>query len=364
MPIYTKTTWVNGAAPAVSATNLNKIEEGINLATPRTGRAIASTSSWSATASNGFSFTKNVPITGITEAMNVSVLFLGSSLQDAITANASFAETYNGGIRLYADSVPTSALTFDFVCNQSFSPYLINGLQLWLDASDPTTITQSGNSVSEWRDKSGFNRHATQATSSHQPIYNATGFYNYPSIGWNSAAACSMNISIPITTEYHIFAIFTQNLGGASYQRIINGVNGAATNNQLFFGTWGQMTLTTPLWSSPPPSNSPFYYNTTIQPIMQSMACGTSAGIQVVVPHINGFSQNTRLDNRGNLTGLQLFSLNGATEIFQGQIAEIVIFNRVLQETERTMLEGYFIWKYGVFFNTIPAAHPYLNFSP
>ena len=364
MPIYTKTPWVNGAAPAVSATNLNKIEDGISLATPRTGRAIASTSSWSATTSNGFSFTKNIPITGITEAMNVSVLFLGSSLQDAITANASFAETYNGGIRLYADSVPASALTFDFVCNQSFSPYLISGLQLWLDASDPTTITQSGNSVSEWRDKSGFNRHATQATPSYQPIYNATGFYNQPSIGWNSTAACSMNISIPITTEYHVFAVFTQNLGGADFQRVINGVNGAWSNQQLFFGTWGQMTLTATQWSGSLPANAPFYYNTTVQPIMQSMACGTSAGVEVVVPHINGYPQNTRFFSRGNLTGLQLFSIDNTTQIFQGQIAEIVIFNKVLQEPERTMLEGYFIWKYGVFFNVVPAAHPYLNFSP
>jgi len=29
MPQYVKTTWVNGSSPAINATNLNKIEDGI-----------------------------------------------------------------------------------------------------------------------------------------------------------------------------------------------------------------------------------------------------------------------------------------------------------------------------------------------
>ena len=32
---YTKTTWVNGTAPAINATNLNNIETGIDSATTR-----------------------------------------------------------------------------------------------------------------------------------------------------------------------------------------------------------------------------------------------------------------------------------------------------------------------------------------
>jgi hypothetical protein len=45
----------------------------------------------------------------------------------------------------------------------SFSP------QLWLDASDTTTITESGGSVSQWNDKSGNGRDFVQATAGSQP---------------------------------------------------------------------------------------------------------------------------------------------------------------------------------------------------
>jgi hypothetical protein len=49
-----------------------------------------------------------------------------------------------------------------------------SGLALWLDAADTSTITLDGsNNVSEWRDKSGNARHATQATSGSRPGYAA-----------------------------------------------------------------------------------------------------------------------------------------------------------------------------------------------
>jgi hypothetical protein len=45
----------------------------------------------------------------------------------------------------------------------------VSGYKLWLDASDATTITSSGGSVSQWTDKSANGYTFTQATSSYQP---------------------------------------------------------------------------------------------------------------------------------------------------------------------------------------------------
>ena len=50
----------------------------------------------------------------------------------------------------------------------NFSPLAL-GPSMWLDAADTSTITASSGSVSEWRDKSGNARDATQATSANQP---------------------------------------------------------------------------------------------------------------------------------------------------------------------------------------------------
>jgi hypothetical protein len=52
-----------------------------------------------------------------------------------------------------------------------FNPRKLAGLDFWLDASDASTITVA-TGVSEWRDKSGRNKHFTQTTGNNQP---ATG---------------------------------------------------------------------------------------------------------------------------------------------------------------------------------------------
>jgi len=52
-----------------------------------------------------------------------------------------------------------------------FDPSSLTGLQLWLDASDSSTVSASGSplKVSQWDDKSGNGRHATQGTAAAQP---------------------------------------------------------------------------------------------------------------------------------------------------------------------------------------------------
>ena len=50
-----------------------------------------------------------------------------------------------------------------------------SSLALWLDADDASTITSSTGLVSEWRDKSGNNRDATQADPNSRPSTNGSG---------------------------------------------------------------------------------------------------------------------------------------------------------------------------------------------
>jgi hypothetical protein len=50
------------------------------------------------------------------------------------------------------------------------SPDDISGLVLWLDADDSSTLSLSGSNVTQWDDKSGSANHAVQATSAQQPV--------------------------------------------------------------------------------------------------------------------------------------------------------------------------------------------------
>lgn len=91
-------------------------------------------------------------------------------------------EYYSGGQNVSSSvSVPSSGMiglsNFRGKAKPTgFLPSSITGLNLWLDATDSSTITQSTSRVSQWNDKSGNSRHFTQATSSEQPSYETTGF--------------------------------------------------------------------------------------------------------------------------------------------------------------------------------------------
>ena len=69
----------------------------------------------------------------------------------------------------------------------AFAPTDISGLQLWLDASDTSTlfdataggslVTTNGSAVARWNDKSGNNRHAIQGTVNNRPTKNGNSIY-------------------------------------------------------------------------------------------------------------------------------------------------------------------------------------------
>jgi hypothetical protein len=70
--------------------------------------------------------------------------------------------------------MPMSPRLLRPIASGKFDPRSIAGLRLWLDADDASTFTFNGSNVSQWRDKSGNNVHANQATAQNQPPYNAT----------------------------------------------------------------------------------------------------------------------------------------------------------------------------------------------
>lgn len=57
---------------------------------------------------------------------------------------------------------------------ESFAPTDIPGLEAWWDAADEATITLNGSDVAQWDDKSANGRDLAQGTASRQPEYAAT----------------------------------------------------------------------------------------------------------------------------------------------------------------------------------------------
>jgi hypothetical protein len=54
--------------------------------------------------------------------------------------------------------------------------------------------------------------------------------------------------------------------------------------------------------------------------------------------------------------------MNPAINLFNGNIGEVIIYNRTLTTSERQQVEGYLAWKWGIQVN-LPISHPYKNTS-
>jgi len=86
-----------------------------------------------------------------------------------------------------------------------FNPKAVEGLQLWLDASDTTTITQDGSAnVSQWRDKSinGYQALQNTAQGRDKPTF-VTGAQNYVSLAPNQALVIP---NFPLNTAWSVFS--------------------------------------------------------------------------------------------------------------------------------------------------------------
>ncbi len=110
------------------------------------------------------------------------------------------------------------------------------GLQLWLDATDSSTLTTVGSSVTEWRDKSGNGYIASAISDGKRPTYNATGFNGQPSIAFNrdqlrvDGGLSTITAANPDRT---VFLVFDRTSANNSSMEIF----GTFTHNMIDVGT-------------------------------------------------------------------------------------------------------------------------------
>lgn len=102
-----------------------------------------------------------------------------------------------------------------------FRPDQVQGLGLWLDANDVSTIVLDGsNTVSQWLDKSGLGRHASQGSPSFRPSYprnNINGLNGVVFVGTNKHMAGTSLIAAD--GGYTMFGVAKklESIGGLAY---------------------------------------------------------------------------------------------------------------------------------------------------
>jgi hypothetical protein len=229
---------------------------------------------------------------------------------------------------------------------------------LWLDAADASTITESGGVVSQWNDKSGNLRHASQGNAANQPTYslnllNSKNVVSFTNIS-NASDFLTLGVSSRFST-HRLLAIVYQDTFTGLYSTPVGTVysatgsyHGGTSAAQIFRERTpdGVLALT-----SPETLNGQNFRN------------GSNIGDGTTTARPSTVAIQTHV-SRGPFPSGQLVSTIGADSAdstnrsINGYIAELIILTYPDIDGVRQRLEGYLAHKWGLTAN-LPSDHPY-----
>ena len=247
--------------------------------------------------------------------------------------------------------------------------------ELWLDASDTSTLTLSGSSVSQWNDKSGNGKHAVQATAASRPTYSATGlnskpavffngsqYYMQSSVGRFSLQTRSMYIVLATANTVQSPGIFSLLPSGtASDSSSLDGMAYVGTTNQGFravggLGTIQDVSIKYDLLAT---SSS----GTNVWSEVKTIGTGTLYKNDTAVVTDSSFTEfNSVTGSDGYILGARWTSGNvGSMGI--NYLQEIVYSGSTHDTATRNRMFGYLAWRWGLT-SLLPADHPYKSAPP
>ena len=267
---------------------------------------------------------------------------------------------YPGGlddIRLYNRVLSTGEITrlYNYRCD--FNPSQTSS-RAWYDAQDQTTITESLGAVSQWDDKSGNIENVSQASGASQPttlLNNANGLNVITFSGAQSLSALN---AIEWTENFHAFMVYKRDiLSNTTVMGSFNAVDGdwrMAPGNSANNRSQVRQGGATRTQSISGTDITNFYIheleysNDTLYSVENGVR---SNGLSVVYP---------------GLTTAELFTIGARSNIanfFDGDVAEIVIYQSLLSQDAIDRVQGYLAWKWGLV-SSLPAGHKYKSYPP
>ena len=235
--------------------------------------------------------------------------------------------------------------------NLSRFPSEIPGLNLWLDASDSSTVITNGNAVTRWNDKSGSNNSATQVTSLNQPTYSNT-FINFN--GTNSFLNVNLDF---LTGATHNSFIVLRNF---NFTNIYGALTSALSNRSLHVGFASGSQYRINYWANDfqPPITSNYranqinllnfqwVNNTSKSAFANAVLEGTSNQPGIIGTMAGG----------GSIGGVVTQGTQPQT-FLSAYIYEIMIYTGILTVAQRQQIEAYLVYKWNLQ-SFLPSNHP------
>jgi hypothetical protein len=234
-----------------------------------------------------------------------------------------------------------------------FSPNLVAGIALWLDAADSSTITGT-TSVTNVADKSGSNVILSSATGFSWPNNRFNGrypsFYNPISTQGGTGANYTLGINSSFSKPTPFTVFFVGQYTSDVVPGYIMDSTSAGTGRPYTY----QANISTPFGSL-----GTAKVLTSPSVVSMNWIAGTSTSQVYVNGELKYGGTLTAFTTSGITVGNR-YSLN---ESFPGHICEFIWFNGTLSGYQRQQIEGYLAWKWGLQ-SSLPSTHLFKNAIP
>ena len=234
------------------------------------------------------------------------------------------------------------------------SPILTN-LHRWYDASVSSSITSASNLVSQWNDLSGNGGHLTQATGALQPTTNTT---TQNGLNVLVSTADVMNATVSITSNAFTFFIVANKTGAGTasnvYTRLMslrittnndfNNTDGATLIYSPDAGIFGTANKVGTYRNSASPTSIAGIYNQSNIHVFRLDGANVKQWFNATTA--TGTTSATPM-NSNQLGMFGAAATGGVDGFLNGNIAEVLLYNAVLSDTDVATNNAYLKTKWG-----------------
>jgi hypothetical protein len=239
---------------------------------------------------------------------------------------------------------------------------------LWLDASDASTLydatsggslVASDGTVARWEDKSGNDRHYTQATAGSRPT-RKTSIQNGNDVIRFSNHFLFRSGGFVTLNSVAVFVVSKTDDDTVTTFQFAMRNSGVGTSKRLYFAGTSTETLT-----AIGDTTTTVAFTKTLNWHMRSFRHGSNSH-EAWLNGTAGTPQtqtSTAVPERTSVGGLIAGVSDTIVNPHIGDIAEIIICPTAIVDADRQKVEGYLAWKWGLE-GDLPAGHPYENAAP
>jgi len=250
---------------------------------------------------------------------------------------------------------------FSEIISGSFCPDQLHGCVLWLDTTDIDTITLNGSKVTQWDDKSISGNDVAQSTEASQPTYEVDSMSGKSSLFFNGAQyleradgdCTGLDMGAGDFTVISVFSstttssgatIAAKGAGNVGAKRYILALVGSVPEYSYF-----ELDDNTAFKRAKDFDVVNFDGN-------PHMLIGMRFGTDLKLYRDGGLKETIDITGYGDLDSPDPLSIGALWDksgsayawFFEGNIGEVIIYNRVLNSSEQNQVEKYLSNKWGV----------------